>query len=89
MNETIKTILHRRTIRRFDTKQIEEAVLQQILQAGLCAPSAGGRQGVIFAVCQNKEINEQLGKSNGQIPIPVWQRRQAMYQKSSQASQMM
>lgn len=62
MNETIKTILHRRAIRRFDTKQIEEAVLQQILQAGLYAPSAGGRQGVIFVVCQNKEINERLGK---------------------------
>lgn len=62
MNETIKTILHRRAIRRFDTRQIEEDVLQQILQAGLYAPSAGGRQGVIFAVCQDKEINERLGK---------------------------
>ena len=26
------------------------------------APSAGGRQGVIFAVCQDKEVNERLGK---------------------------
>lgn len=62
MNETIKTILHRRAIRRFDTRQIEEDVLQQILQAGLYAPSAGGRQGVIFAVCQDREVNERLGK---------------------------
>ncbi len=62
MNETMRTILHRRAIRRFDTKQIEEEALQQILQAGLYAPSAGGRQGVIFAVCQDKEINERLGK---------------------------
>ena len=62
MNETIKTILHRRAIRRFDTRQIEENVLQQILQAGLYAPSAGGRQGVIFAVCQDREVNERLGK---------------------------
>lgn len=36
--------------------------LQQILQAGLYAPSAGGRQGVIFAVSQNPEVNERLGK---------------------------
>ena len=36
--------------------------MRQILQAGLYAPSAGGRQGVIFAVCQNREINERLGK---------------------------
>lgn len=62
MNETIKTILHRRAIRRFDARQIEEDSLQQILQAGLYAPSAGGRQGVIFAVCQDREVNERLGK---------------------------
>lgn len=62
MNETMQTILHRRAIRRFDARQIEEELLQQILQAGLYAPSAGGRQGVIFAVCQDKEVNERLGK---------------------------
>lgn len=62
MNETIHTILHRRAIRRFDARQIEEDLLQQILQAGLYAPSAGGKQGVIFAVCQGKKVNERLGK---------------------------
>ncbi len=62
MNETMETILHRRAIRRFDPRQIEEELLQQILQAGLYAPSAGGKQGVIFAVCQDKEVNERLGK---------------------------
>ena len=54
--------MHRRSIRRFEPKQIEETALQQILQAGPYAPSAGGRQGVIFAVCQDKEVNERLGK---------------------------
>lgn len=58
----MQTILHRRAIRRFDTRQINEELLQQILQAGLYAPSAGGKQGVIFAVCQDKEVNERLGK---------------------------
>ena len=62
MNEVMNTILHRRSIRRFNDRQIEEPALRQILQAGLYAPSAGGRQGVIFAVCQNREINERLGK---------------------------
>ena len=62
MNEVMNTILHRRSIRRFDDRQIDEPALRQILQAGLYAPSAGGRQGVIFAVCQNREINERLGK---------------------------
>ena len=62
MPDVMETILHRRSIRRFEPKQIEETALQQILQAGLYAPSAGGRQGVIFAVCQDKEVNGRLGK---------------------------
>lgn len=62
MPDIFETIMHRRSIRRFEPKQIEETALQQILQAGLYAPSAGGRQGVIFAVCQDKKVNERLGK---------------------------
>lgn len=62
MNEVMNTILHRRSIRRFDSRQIEESALQEILQAGLYAPSAGGRQEVIFVVCQDREINERLGR---------------------------
>lgn len=42
MRDIIETILHRRSIRRFDPdRQVEEAALQQILQAGLFAPSPG------------------------------------------------
>ena len=60
--ELLELMKHRRAIRRFEAKQIEEEVLQQILEAGLYAPSAGGRQGVIFAVCQDQEVNQKLGK---------------------------
>ena len=62
MPDIFETIAHRRSIRRFSEKQIEEAHLQQIMQAGLYASSAGGRQGVIFAVCQDKAVNERLGR---------------------------
>lgn len=62
MNEVMQTILNRRSIRRFSARQVEEEALQQILQAGLYAPSAGGRQGVLFVVSQNREVNERLGK---------------------------
>lgn len=58
----MESFLHRRSIRRFQEKQIKEEELQHILQAGLYAPSAGGRQGVLFAVSQDKETNEKLGK---------------------------
>lgn len=63
MRNVIETILHRRSIRRFDPgRQVEEAALQQILQAGLYAPSAGGRQGPLFVVCQDAEVNARLGR---------------------------
>lgn len=62
MKDVFETIYHRRTIRRFDARQIEEETLQKILDAGIYAPSAGGRQGVLFVVCQDKEVNERLGK---------------------------
>lgn len=58
----MEAIMHRRAIRRYDTRQIRKETLQQILEAGLYAPSAGGRQSVIFVVCQNREVNEKLGK---------------------------
>ena len=58
----LDTILHRRSIRRFDSRQIDETDLQKILQAGVYAPSAGGRQSAVFAVCQDREVNVRLGK---------------------------
>lgn len=61
-NAVLENILTRRTIRRFLDKQIQEEELQAVLDAGLYAPSAGGRQGVLFVVSQNKETNEKLGK---------------------------
>lgn len=50
-NKVMENIMSRKAIRRFDERQLLEEDLQQILQAGLYAPSAGGRQSVIFAVC--------------------------------------
>lgn len=61
-NMVMETIMHRRAIRRFETRQLEETALQQILNAGMYAPSAGGRQGVLFAVCQDAVVNDKLGK---------------------------
>lgn len=75
MPDVFETMLHRRSIRRYEFRQIEEGALQQILQAGLYAPSAGGRQGVIFAVCQEQEVNERLGKikrANSHPRMAAW-----------------
>ena len=62
MGELMETILHRRAIRRYETRQIAEDALQQILQAGLYAPSAGGRQGPLLVVSQDRTVNQRLGR---------------------------
>ena len=62
MHETIETLKTRRSCRAYQPRQVEEGLLQQVLEAGLYAPSAGGRQGVLFAVCQDRAVNTRLGK---------------------------
>ena len=44
MNETMNTILTRRSTRKFLNRPIPEEELQQIIQAALHAPSGMGRQ---------------------------------------------
>ena len=62
MNEIVQKMLTRHAIRRFEDRQIEEDALEQILQAGLYAPSAGNNQYSRIVVCQDKEVNEKLGR---------------------------
>lgn len=64
MNEVMKTILHRRSIRRFKAEQIKEEELEQIMKAGEYAPCAGSRQSPLFAVCQDPALNDEIGKIN-------------------------
>ena len=62
MNEMIQKMLSRHAIRRFQKQQLPEDVLNEILLAGLYAPSAGNNQYSRIVVCQNQEINEKLGR---------------------------
>lgn len=64
MNEVIKCIKERRSIRKYLKKQIEEDKLNEILEASIYAPNAGGRQSALVVVSQNEKVNEILGKIN-------------------------
>jgi nitroreductase len=59
----LDSILGRRSIRRYENKDIPKGVLQQILEAGRQAPSAGNRQPIRFIVLKDYESKKQL--SNG------------------------
>ena len=59
VNETLKIIKQRRSIRSFEDEQIKEEELQSVLEAGLYAPNAGD-QAWHFTVIQNKELLDRL-----------------------------
>ena len=59
VNETLKVIKQRRSIRSFKEEQIKEEELQAVLEAGLYAPNAG-EQAWHFTVVQNKELLDRL-----------------------------
>jgi len=60
MNETINTILARRSVRKYSDEQIKENELDLIIKAGLFAPSGCNAQPWHFTVVQNKELIKNL-----------------------------
>lgn len=57
-------IKQRRSIRRYTDRQVSEEDLLKIIEAGLYAPNAGGGQRCRFVACQDKALNEAIGKLN-------------------------
>ncbi len=58
--EVIKAIETRRSVRRFKEDPFPDEVLQQLLQAGSMAPSAGNVQPWQFFVVRNKKAHSRL-----------------------------
>jgi nitroreductase len=67
VNEIIKCIIERRSIRKYKKEQITDDELNLILLAGAYAPSAGGRQTPLMVVLQNKDTIAKLGRINRQL----------------------
>ena len=53
-------ILTRRSIKRYETRDIPEEVLQQILEAGRQAPSAANRQPIRFVIVKDHDLLKNL-----------------------------
>lgn len=59
-NETLNVINSRRSIRKYKSEQIGAAELQQILNAGLYAPSAMNQQAWHFSVVQSGPLLDKI-----------------------------
>ena len=64
MNETLKTIARRRSIRKFKAQQIPQELISEILKAAMLAPSAHNEQSCFFTVIQNRELIKELNQAS-------------------------
>lgn len=67
MNETLRTLETRRSIRAYKKDQVPDEILDQILEAGTYAPTGMGRQSPVMVVVQDRETIEKLSKMNAAV----------------------
>ncbi|HCK44974.1 MAG TPA: diguanylate cyclase [Lachnospiraceae bacterium] len=67
MNEVIKAMKERRSIRKFKAEMPPKADLEQIVEAGLYAANGRGRQAVITIAVTDKELRDKLSEVNNEI----------------------
>ena len=67
MNETLQTLKNRRSVRSYLPEHIKDEELQQILEAGIYAPTGMGAQSPIIVVVQDKQTIAYLSKLNAAV----------------------
>lgn len=77
MNETVKAILSRRSVRTYSSKPVPEDVLDCVLSCGIHAPSGKNQQEIVLTAIVNPEQIEKLR-------ILVWQEFFKMELKENQ-----
>lgn len=67
MNETLKVLKERRSIRKYKPEQITDGELNAILEAGTWAASAKNLQTPVMVVVQDKETIDRMSRLNAEI----------------------
>lgn len=69
MKDGLNALYERRSVRKYKSEQISDSELEQILKAGLCAPSAMNRQPAIIIAVQDKDTIAYMSKLNAQVMV--------------------
>lgn len=67
MNDIIKAMEERRSIRKFKQEMPAKKDLEQIIEAGLYAANGMGKQAVITVAVTNKEVRDKISAANCKI----------------------
>lgn len=62
--DLLELMKYRRSIRKYEERQVERETLEKIIEAGLYAPNAGGGQRSIIVGIRNAELAERIGRFN-------------------------
>ncbi len=64
MNEALNNLCSRRSIRRYQDRQISREELDAVLEAGVCAASGKNGQSAIIIAVQDKATRDELSRLN-------------------------
>lgn len=67
MNEVLRNIKTRRSIKKYKSGALPDDLLNEILKAGTYAPSGMNKQSAIMVAITNKETRDKLAKINAKV----------------------
>ena len=67
MNEVLKTIEERRSIRSFKPDMPSKEDIEKVINAGLYAPSGMGRQSAIIVAVTDKKLRDEISADNAKV----------------------
>ena len=67
MNEVIKNIVERRSVKKYKNIPVEENLIDEIVMAGTYAPSGMNRQSPIILAITNQEVRDNIASINAKI----------------------
>lgn len=67
MNEAMNNLLTRRSVRRYKETQVPDDLLDQVLEAGLYAPTGMNTQNIVMVAVRDKETRDLLSKLNAAV----------------------
>lgn len=67
MNQALECLLTRRSTKKFTDQAVSDKLLDQVLQAGLYAPTGRNNQNVICVAVRDPKVRDQLSRMNREI----------------------
>ncbi len=67
MNETLKTLIERRSVKKYLSTPVERELIDLVVKAGTYAPTGRNRQPIKILVITDRQVRDELRKLNAKI----------------------